>query len=133
MKWFNKRNNELNGKALTEKVKTITELNVALIENLDSGKKEILLEKQSEILNDYLEKSIERERWHKFFMLMKSLIYLGTFLAMGILVIFILNSTGALVLDGMIKDLLTGVLSTLTGLLGTTFLGLLGFLGLKKG
>ena len=137
------KNINKNGAELTDKLKVVSELNLVVIDKLDKlnekTKTATLLEEQSKVLINYEKKitdqfvkTMNRDRWNKFFYILRMLIILSTFLFFGILVVFILESSGIIDLENSIDDLMKGIVGSLISLLSIVFLSILGYLGLKK-
>ena len=94
--------------------------------------KRIAIKEQIEILKNYEVKSINKDKWNKFYINWKALLYLNTLGLVIAVSLLILHTAGALVVEGMIKDMLVGYLSAGLSMLAVVFTSLGVYLGIKR-
>ena len=124
-----------NGKALTEKIREVNNMIKEFadeLENTQDPDKRIAIKEQIEILRNYEVKSINKDKWNKFYINWKALLYLNT-LGMAVAAsLLVLHTTGALIIEGMIKDMIIGYLSAGLSMLAIVFTTLGVYLGIKR-
>ena len=100
--------------------------------NTKDPDKRIAIKEQIEILKNYEVKSINKDKWNKFYINWKALLYLNTLGLVIAVSLLILHTAGALVVEGMIKDMLVGYLSAGLSMLAVVFTSLGVYLGIKR-
>ena len=133
--WFQRNKDNHNGRALTDKIKEVNDMIKVFADELENTKdpdKRIAIKEQIEILKNYEVKSINKDKWNKFYINWKALLYLNTLGLVIAVSLLILHTAGALVVEGMIKDMLVGYLSAGLSMLAVVFTSLGVYLGIKR-
>ena len=134
-KWLRRNKDKHNGRALTDKIKEVNSMIKEFadeLENTQDPDKRTAIKEQIELLKNYEIKSINKDKWNKFYLNWKALLYLNALGLMIAVSLLILHTSGALVVEGMIKDMLVGYLSAGLSMLAVVFTSLGVFLGIKR-
>ena len=134
-KWLRRNKDKHNGRALTDKIKEVNSMIKEFadeLENTQDPDKRVAIKEQIELLKNYEIKSINKDKWNKFYLNWKALLYLNALGLMIAVSLLILHTSGALVVEGMIKDMLVGYLSAGLSMLAVVFTSLGVFLGIKR-
>ena len=134
-KWLRRNKDKHNGRALTDKIKEVNGMIKEFadeLENTQDPDKRVAIKEQIELLKNYEIKSINKDKWNKFYLNWKALLYLNALGLMIAVSLLILHTSGALVVEGMIKDMLVGYLSAGLSMLAVVFTSLGVFLGIKR-
>ena len=133
--WLQRNRDKHNGRALTDKIKEVNGMIKELADELENTKdpdRRIAIREQIDILKNYEVKSINKDKWNKFYINWKILLYLNTLGLVIAVSLLVLHTAGALVVDGMIRDMLVGYLSAGLSMLAIVFTSLGIYLGIKR-